>query len=679
MLRETRLRIVHGVLVAFAVALVVRSGWVQLWQGETWERLAARQQYAQSALPAPRGEILDVAGMPLAQSQVQVRLNVVPKEVKEPRRLARSLQRLGVDRATLRRVADQSRKWVPISRTFLPSDVATITAMPGVRPEAVVDRHYVPSEGIRRVVGRTNGDGVGTEGLESMLDSLLRGERGSVRALLGPGGVRYESPEALTHQPRPGHSVTLTLSFALQDICDRALADAMNRLDASGGDIVVLDPRDGEVRCLTSRRAGKRGAGLMALIEPFEPGSTLKPLFAGALIESGRARADEVIETYNGVYRTHGRTITDVHKADRLSLADVIRHSSNVGIVRFTERLAPREMYELLRDFGFGTPTGISFPAEDPGRLPPPRTWDSQSHASLAIGYFLSVTPIQLAAAYGAIANDGVLLVPSLVKSITDPDGEVVYEHRPQAVRRVLEARTARTLREILASVVDSGTATDAAIAAYSLGGKSGTARRSAGGRYASGSYTSTFVGLFPADEPQYVVLVKIDNPRGTYYGGKAAAPVAKAIIESALAARGAAVDRAELMGQQVAYVPPPVDAPAPRTVFATRSSTREGTEAAPVEGGDDSESRYALVDSVTDVPPTAPARFDLRGVPPESDAPRGSVTVPDVRALPLRVAARELHRAGLRVAVVGGANFALSPPPGSVVPAGSLVRIGRR
>lgn len=675
MLRETRLRIVHGALVLFAVSLVLRSAWVQLWQGDMWERQAARQHYAQSALPAPRGDILDVAGVPLAQSQVQVKLNVVPQEVKEPRRLARSLQRLGVDRATLRRVADRSRKWVPINRTYLPSEVATVTALPGVRREAVVERHYVPSEGIRRIVGRTNGEGSGIEGLEFTLDSLLRGERGSVKALVGARGERYESPKALTQPPRPGHSVTLTVSFALQDICDRALADAVHRLEATGGDIVVLDPRNGELRCLSSRRPGQRAPGMMAFIEPFEPGSTLKPFFAAALMESGRARADEVVETFNGSYRTHGRTITDVHKADRLSLADVIRYSSNVGIVRFTERLTPREMYESLRDFGFGSPTGVSYPAEEAGLLRAPRSWSLQSQASLAIGYEVSVTPLQLAMAYGAIANDGVLLVPALVKSVSDPDGEVVYEHRPRAVRRVLEAKTARALREILASVVDSGTATDAAIAAYSLGGKSGTARRNADGRYASGSYISTFVGLFPAAEPQYVVLVKIDNPRGTYYGGKTAAPVAKAVIEAAIAARDAGVDRGELVGQRVAYTPPPLDAPASRPIRATRAA--EVPLADPEAEGDPS--RYALVDSAPDLPPAPPARFDLRDLASETKAARAMVTVPDVRDLPLRVAVRELHRAGLRTTVVGGANFTLSPAPGESVPSGTLVRIGRR
>lgn len=673
MLRETRLTIVNGLLLAFALALVARSAWVQLWEGEIWERLASRQHYAHNALPAPRGEVLDVAGVPLAQSLVRVRLAVVPPEVREPRRLTRLLERLGVDRATRRRVIDRRRKWVALAGTYLASEVEPIRALRGVRVEAVGERVYMPSDGLRKIVGRTGEGGAGADGIEMTLDSVLHGERGTVRALVGARGERYESPDALTKPPRAGHSVKLTISYVLQDICDRALADAVARLQATGGDIVVLDPRSGELRCLASRRSTGVATAIAALVEPFEPGSTLKPLYAGKLIESGKARVDEVVETFNGSYRTHGRTITDVHKAQRLSLADVIRHSSNIGIVRFTERLAPSDMFQMLRDFGFGTPTGVPYPSEAAGTLMEPRRWSVQSQASLAIGYEVAVTPLQLASAYAAIANGGLLLVPALVKSIIDADGNTVYAHRPRVVRRVLDARTARTMRDILASVVDSGTATDAALATFAMGGKSGTARRAAGGRYGTGSYTSTFVALFPATDPQYVVLVKIDNPRGTYYGGKAAAPVATAVIESAIAARDAALNRADLAMQKARYVPPASSAPS-ETVSAAGSVAIAGSK-----GSDAEPPRFALIDSALARPGAPPARFDLNERMRDSTPGRELVTVPDVRRLPLRVAARELHRAGLRVALVSGVNFELSPEPGTAVRRGTLVKLARQ
>jgi cell division protein FtsI (penicillin-binding protein 3) len=186
------LRILHGVLVAFAVALVVRAAWVQLWQGERWERMATWQHYSRNALPAPRGEILDVGGLPLAQSEVRVRLNIAPQELKETRRVARELKRLGVDAATIRRATDRKRKWVEIPKAFMPSDVAVLSALPGVHAEPSVQRDYVPLEGLRRIVGRTNIDDIGQDGLELVLDSLLRGERGATRAIRDARGRRYE-------------------------------------------------------------------------------------------------------------------------------------------------------------------------------------------------------------------------------------------------------------------------------------------------------------------------------------------------------------------------------------------------------------------------------------------------------------------------------------------------------
>jgi cell division protein FtsI (penicillin-binding protein 3) len=280
------------------------------------------------------------------------------------------------------------------------------------------------------------------------------------------------------------------------------------------------------------------------------------------------------------------------------------------------------------------------------------------------------VTPVQLAAAYGAIANDGLLLAPTLVKSIRDADGEVVYEHRPQVVRRVLQPRTARMLRDVLEGVVDSGTATDASLATFDLGGKSGTARRTVVGArgYKDESYTATFVGLFPARNPQYVVLVKLDNPQGTYYGGKTAAPIAKAVIQAAISARDASLDRGDLASQRARYVPPGGSAADRRAVTGNRAAGATFVTSQP---------RYAVIDS-TPLPPPARVRFDLRADTTRPEV-REQVTVPDVRGLPVRAAARELHRAGLRVAFVSGSAFEVSPPPGTLVSGGTLVRVARQ
>ncbi len=673
MVRVNRLSILHIALALFAVALVVRAAKVQIVDRKTWDQAAEKQHYAQTSLEAPRGEIRDASGVPLARSQERVKVSIAPREVADMREVTRALTRLGVERSVVRRVSDKKHKWVELHQTFQPSEVASLVRMPGVHSQAVSERLYVVNEGVRRIVGRTGPGGAAVDGLELALDSLLRGERGRSAAFRGPNGERYESPELLTQPPRQGNTVTLTIHLALQDICDRALADAAVRLGAQGGDIVVLDPRDGEVRCLASRRAGVRVGAATAVTEPFEPGSTLKPLYAGSLIERGLARPDEVIETYHGQYTVAGRTINDVHKADRLSLADVIRFSSNVGIARFSERLTDREQYELLRDYGFGTPTGMTYPSEAAGTLWEVRRWTAQSHASLAIGYEISVTPLQLAVAYAAMANGGKLMQPAIVKAVHDADGREVYAHKPRVVRQVLTRETSATLRQILESVVDSGTATDAELATFNLAGKSGTARRTVGGKYGQGLYTSTFVGIFPANDPQYVVLVKIDNPGKTYYGGKAAAPVAKDVIEAAIASREVNLDRRTLAAQKTRVSPRPETIPVERPSGAGTLAVDSAAYALPVVP------RVSLVDTTTAPLLRGSVRFDLSR--PLKDAPRSDslVEVPSVGGLPLRVAVRELHRAGLRVAVAGIGEGRTMPAAGARVRAGTLVKLWRR
>jgi cell division protein FtsI (penicillin-binding protein 3) len=667
---QSRASVVHGVLVIFALALIVKAGHVQLVQHDQWAARALRQQTARDSIPAPRGDIEDATGVAVARSRELVRLAVAPPEVLESRKLYQGLLEAGVPASEAKRAIDRKRKWVEIRGRFMPSSVAEVLAVKGVHAYSAGERVYVQSEGTRRLLGSVDASGRGVDGLELTLDSILIGEAGRSRTLRGAKGERFESPDMLTEPPVRGHSVRLTINQVLQDICDQAIVDATVRLAADGGDIVILEPHSGEIRCLASHRRGSKSGGAATILEPYEPGSTLKPFLVGRLLEEGKTRPDEVIETFDGSYEVAGRTITDIHKEARMTVTDVIRQSSNVGAARLSERLSDGELYRLYRDIGFGTATGLPYPSEAPGVLYEPRKWSKQSHASLAIGYELLITPLQLAQAYAAIANDGELMAPALIKEIRDADGTVVYSHRPRLLRRVFEAQTAKTLMTMLESVVDSGTAKDASLATFGLAGKSGTARRTLLGKYGGQRYTSTFVGLFPPKKPQYVVLVKLDNPRGTYYGGKTAAPVARSVIEAALAARDASLDWENLPPQRPSYLPP-----VPDNVVAA-------VEAIPLDStGADSSllvPQVALVDSAPEPAPRAPATFDL-SKPLEEIAPVArAATVPDVRGLPLRVAVRELHKAGFRVQLGAPGGSVTVPVAGSTARTGTIVRLAR-
>jgi cell division protein FtsI (penicillin-binding protein 3) len=653
MLRVTRLALVHYCLAAVAVAIVVKSFWVQIVEGRRWSRLAEGQHYTGSVLPARRGAILDASGMVLAESQQLITLSVAPREVRDSRRLERALLQVGVSREAARAATDRKRRWVPIARRFNPSEVAALTKMTGVYTSVATQRVTIQSDGVRRLVGRTR-DSLGVEGLELMLDSLLRGTTGQTRVKRAPRGVRIEANEPARQLPQDGHSVTLTINHALQDVVDRALLDGVNERRATGGDVVVLDPRTGEILAMSSLRRDVRSNIATAVTEPYEPGSTLKPFIAGVLLERGLARPDEQVATHDGELTVYGRTIRDEHEAAAMSLVDIIRFSSNIGIATLSERLSDGELYALLRDLGFGSPTGIAYPSEASGILREPRQWTRVSHMSHAMGYEMSVTPLQLALAYGAIANGGELMQPHIVREIRDAEGAVVYRARPRAVRRVLKRETAAMLRDVLKSVVDSGTAVAADLATFDLGGKTGTARRTDGGRYVRGQYTASFVGLFPAASPQLVVLVKVDNPGTTIFGGRAAAPIAKAILQGALASREAPLDAIGLVAERLAHIP---------------RAAVESVQVRPVPLA----RRGALAERVRS------ETVDLAALRQRDSVDRAPVAVPALEDETVRGAVRRLHAAGFRVQLEEGRDLATSPPAGTMLPRGSLVRLRHR
>ena len=651
---SSRIRLFHLALALFALALVGRAGQVQLWQGAEWARRAARQHVKAAEIPPLRGDILDATGFPLVESRELVQLRVAPRELRDRRALARVLARAGVPAATVKRATDPKRAWVTIPGRFLPTDVAAATAMRGVYTEPAPERVVTRSPGMQRIVGRVGGDGAPVDGLELALDSVLRGVKGAASVVRDARGRSFESPTAPGVAALQGHTVVLTINYALQEIADRALAEAATRMGAEGGDIVVLDPRDGAVLAMASRRPGADAVSATALTEPFEPGSTLKPFIAAALLERGRARPDEVVETHDGRWEYNGRVITDSHKAERMTLAEVIQQSSNIGIVQFAERLSPQEEFETLRDIGVGTPTGVPYPSEAAGILKAPERWSRPTAASMAMGYEVTVTPLQLAAAYAAIANGGELLEPALVKEVRSRDGEVLFRHERRAVRRVMRPETARAVRDMLVGTVANGTAVDADLATFDVAGKTGTARRTAPGRgYVARHYTASFVGLFPALDPQYVVLVKLDNPVGAYYGGKTAAPISKVVLEAAIAARDAALDRGALarVGRPR---PAPADTLPPDTV-------RLAADVAPPDSA-------ASVPFVVNLAEPAKARPVVLPMRP----------VPDVRGQPVRAAARALHQAGFRVVLGTGTPGATVPAAGTLARAGTVVRLLR-
>ena len=663
-----RFTLVEWGVTIFAFAIIVKAADVQLLNGAKWAQFANRQQTRLERLPAPRGRMLDVTGTPLVESRELVSFSIAPREVRVDDRklLSRTLAKIGAPRQFARRALDTTRKWVNLPGRYAVADAGPMIGLRGVYASYQMVRQMVSqSRGVRAVVGGLDGDRA-ISGLELALDTLLQGVTGSRQLIRTGRGDRLESPDAPIIAPIAGSELTLSINYGLQDIAEQALERAMSANGADGGDVVVLDPRTGEIIALASRTRNGVATKLTAVTDPYEPGSTLKPFVVAQLLSKGRTSPDEIVNTRNGTWNYLGiRTLTDAHVAPRMTVTEVLAQSSNIGIVTLRDRLDNREHYELLRNLGFGAYTGLPYPGESQGRLRPLGRWDKYTPSSMAMGYELTVTPLQLALAYGAIANDGLLMEPTLIREIRSADGTVRWRHQPRIVRRVFTPAVAQQMREVLKHTITEGTGRSASLTKFELAGKSGTTKLLRDGNYNSGDYTASFIGLFPADAPQLVILAKLDRPRGgQIYGGIVAAPIIKAIIEGAFASTQTSIDRRALAAQ---VVRPPV---VPDSVSDVDSLAEPDAVTSPrVARRVRTESPEGAVPYLIAI---APERL------PATPLPVMAHTVPDVAGMSLRDALFTLHDKGFRVVVDSAGTPGTTPAAGASVPAGALVRLHR-
>ncbi len=643
-LHARRRRLLLATLLLGGLGLLGRGFQLQVLQAAEWEGRAERQQREQVALPAERGTIYDRNGVPLATTREMIRVAIAPREVGDRARVDVALREaLGLDGTAVRRALDPARRWVVVPGRFEASVRGSLEGLDGVYLERVLERFHPHGELALELLGPTSSEGRGLGGLELEADSLLAGEDGY--AVLRRDAHGDPIPGALipVKEPRSGHDIYLTLDLGLQEIADGALRAAIAEHDAEGGDLIFADPRTGDVLAAASvRRDGSRH--WRGVTDPYEPGSTIKPFIVAALMELERATLADTVFAENGYYRMGRREIRDVHGYGWLTAAAVLRHSSNIGVVKLASRLQPEEQYGVLREFGFGTPTGVTYPSESGGRLARPDGWSGYSQASLSMGYEMSVTPLQMTMAYGALANGGRLMEPRLVREVRSPVGKAVLETQPRVVRRSISAATARSVSEVLADVVEEGTGHLAGLGGggFRVAGKTGTARMFEDGVYRTDAYTASFAGFFPARQPQLVFLVKLD--RGSEYGGSVAAPVTRATLAAALAARTTPLNRSAVARA--------VPDPAPEAVTVLRA----GPGLPPAPG---------------------PFLFRMDAGAPRQAVAAGLRSVPDVRGSSARDAASALHASGFRVRVTGaGRVTAMAPATGSKVAVGSVVEI---
>jgi len=617
-----RRKVVLAGWLAAGMALCLRAGQIQLAQGSMWSDLAEGQHRTDKRVAAARGTILDRDGTPLAVSREIYAVAVATDQLSDADAVQQLLvAALEISPEKARSVTNVNRRWNPIPGRYGPATREQLAGIRGLYLDRELQRYHPHGDLARGVLG-TVIDGDGQGGIEQAFDGLLRGRAGSEVVARDAVGQPIPGETFLVESPRAGGQVVLTIDLDLQEIARQALEEAIETTEARGGDVLVTDPKSGEILALVSIRDGQTAA-LSAINTPYEPGSTLKPFTVAGILSNGVGALSDTVDVEDGTWSVAGRVLHDTHSEGRMSVADALRESSNVGIAKAAQALSVGQQYENLRDFGFGVPTGIEIPGEVGGVLRRPGLWSGQSPVSLAIGYEISVTPLQMAMAYGALANGGRLMQPRLVKEIRGADGHVLERFGPRVVRRVVEDRVTRSIGRVLVEVVESGTGTNAQLGTFNVAGKSGTARAySPEGGYTAGNYYSSFVGYFPAEDPQLVILVKLESPKGAYYGGAVAAPVTRATMEAALAARSSPLDRAALLR-------------------ATR------TASLPVAT---SSARFAAQSIDPPAPPAYQAVVGAGVDLGEGTLDGLGVPIPDVAGLPSRVAARRLHALGLRV-----------------------------
>lgn len=560
-----------GVLIgAFGViffGLLLRLWAIQVGSHERYRALRDAQSHAVLDLERARGEIRDARGQLLAVSVPVESVWANPSAIENPAAAARILA--GV--LSLREIDLYSKLVSPgasfccasccdfvwIKRKVTSREAEAVRGLMqdpvfkpgrrspeprlGLRPEYARRYPHGPLAG--QVVGFVSEDPAMHEGMERAQDAWLRGGKGSVSFEVDGRRRALGAPEV----PAAGAEVTLTIDLLLQRVVEEELDAACREHHPKWAVAIVLDPRTGAILALASRPAfdpneGGRAPGASrmnrAVAAPNEPGSTLKPLLAAYAIDRGLATPKTAYDCEMGAWTFQGRTIHDHHPYGRLTLAEGVEKSSNVFAAKLGALTLGRErLYDCMRLFGFGVPTGSGLPAEDDGRLIPLAKWSGYSVTSLPIGHEISITPLQLAAAMAAIANGGTLYRPFIVRRVALPDGPVLFENGPKAVRRVIGSKASVEMIEILKSAVKTGTGRKAQVPGIEVAGKTGTTQKldPATGRYTHSKFISSFVGFAPADEARVCVAVVIDEPEGAYYGGAVAAPVVGRIVERGL------------------------------------------------------------------------------------------------------------------------------------------------
>ncbi len=530
---------------AFLFLLVLRLFFIQCFRSDYLTELAEKQHNFYTELEPVRGTIFDRDLKSLSYNIAADSLYAVPSEIEDKIYLADELEAiLGLEKDFLLNRLRRKKSFIWLARKVSRQQVEDINELDvkGLGFIRESKRCYPNNELASHVLGFVGLDNNGLEGLELKYDKYLKGEPGWCESIKDA----KQRPLFMSDKfipPRDGYDLVLTIDQEIQFIAEYELDKAYRKSKAVGAIIVVMNPQTGAILAMANRptfdpndkAVESEARRNRAITDYFEPGSVFKIVTASAALEENAVSEEDKFFCENGKYKVGNHILRDHKPHGWLSFTEVISESSNIGVTKIAQLLGAETVYKYAKLFGFNSFTGIELPGEVKGVLRPPKTWSKTSIGAIPIGQEVCVTAIQLANMISIIANGGVLYKPYIVGKIVDKTGEIINEFAPKKLRRVISQETSRRMKNILAQVVAEGTGRRANLANFRVAGKTGTAQKVENGRYSNSKFIATFLGFAPLDNPRIAVVVIVDEPKGTHYGGTVSAPVFKKVVNKVL------------------------------------------------------------------------------------------------------------------------------------------------
>jgi cell division protein FtsI (penicillin-binding protein 3) len=542
-----RLGIMGLIMALFFVAIVFKLLSIQVINVRKYKAMASRQYESVVIEQARRGRIFDRNGRQLAESIESISFYADPRHLKNPQELAtRFSSRFGRNRLYYLRLFQTKKRFVWLERNVPVSIAADLMALktPGFGFHREQQRYYLNIAS--QIIGFTDRDNKGISGLERQLNSDMKGRDGTMIFQRSATGDRYPAPDADQIPSLSGSDVELTIDSDIQGIVEDEIMQAVAKFSAKAAAGIVMDVRTGEILAMANypgfdmnRRASVTSEETRnrAVTDMFEPGSTFKVVMASAATEVLHYTADTMVDGHNGSVQLYDRRVTDHEPLGRITFREAIVESSNVVAALTALKIGPEAFYRYAYNLGFGRKSGVGLMGESRGILKPVSQWDRTTLPWMGYGYQIMATPLQVLQAYATIANDGVRMRPYVIRRVVDREGQTVSENKPVKIVQAVKPETARYLaKEFFWAVVEKGTGVSAAVDGISVAGKTGTAQKYVGGYQGRHAYLSTFVGFFPAENPQYAAIVVVDEPQSAYYAAAVAAPVFSRICGRAVA-----------------------------------------------------------------------------------------------------------------------------------------------